>query len=108
MKPLATVALVVLLAGCAEAVTDAPTSSSEDAPAAFVDVPAEPASSVAEEPIEEPADDGGCNPSYEGACVPNDGFDHDCDEIGAAVDVVGPDTDGLDRDGDGRGCESYG
>jgi hypothetical protein len=49
-----------------------------------------------------------CNPSYVGACVPNDGRDHDCPEIGAMVAVVGPDTDGLDRDNDGDGCESYG
>ena len=62
------------------------------------------------EPTGAPAPEVGsaCNPSYVGGCVPNDGYDHNCSEIGAVVQVVGPDTDGLDRDGDGLGCESYG
>lgn len=47
-----------------------------------------------------------CNPSYVGACVP-EGRDYDCPEIGAMVEVIGPDTDRLDRDGNGFGCESY-
>jgi hypothetical protein len=50
----------------------------------------------------------GCNPSYEGACVPDDGYDHDCPEVAHQVTIVGPDTDRLDRDGNGLGCESYG
>jgi hypothetical protein len=52
-------------------------------------------------------DPAACSPSYTGACVPNDGYDHDCPEIGAMVTVIGPDTDGHDRDNDGYGCESY-
>ena len=48
------------------------------------------------------------DPNYEGACVPDDGADYDCADIGAEVTVVGSDPDGLDRDGDGLGCESYG
>lgn len=50
----------------------------------------------------------GCDPNYQGACVPDDGYDYDCADIGAQVIVVGSDPDGLDRDGDGFGCESYG
>ncbi|MGF1668266.1 MAG: thermonuclease family protein [Acidimicrobiia bacterium] len=54
----------------------------------------------------------GCHPSYEGACVPVNVEDVDC--AGGSGDgpyyvgrvtVVGPDVYGLDRDGDGIGCE---
>ncbi len=38
----------------------------------------------------------------------NDGYDQDCSDIGREVWVGGYDPDGLDRDGDGWGCESYG
>ena len=48
----------------------------------------------------------GCHPSYT-PCVPS-GPDLDCPQIGFAVRVTGPDEFRLDRDGDGRGCESYG
>ena len=53
-----------------------------------------------------------CHPSYEGACVPVGVEDVDC--AGGSgngpyyvgrVRVVGPDVYGLDRDGDGIGCE---
>lgn len=50
---------------------------------------------------------GGCHPDYSG-CVPDDGYDLDCDDIGHGVSVSGGDEYGLDRDGDGYGCESYG
>ena len=58
-----------------------------------------------------PDEDTGCHPSYEGACVP---FASDVDCIGGSgngpayvgrVIVVGPDVYGLDRDGDGIGCD---
>jgi hypothetical protein len=53
------------------------------------------------------ATSGGCHPSYEGACVPDEGYDVDCGEIDATdLTVVGPDDYRLDADGDGVACES--
>lgn len=54
----------------------------------------------------------GCHPSYEGACLDPSMPDYDC-EGGSGdgpgytgpVRVVGDDPYGLDRDGDGWGCE---
>lgn len=58
-------------------------------------------------PTEPPVDQGGgCNPNYSG-CVPNVSYDLDCKDIGYSVQVIGYDQYGLDRDGDGVGCESY-
>jgi len=53
-----------------------------------------------------------CHPNYEGACVPI-ASDVDCAGgsgngpayVKGPVRVVGPDVYGLDRDGDGIGCE---
>jgi endonuclease YncB( thermonuclease family) len=55
----------------------------------------------------------GCHPSYEGVCIPADVSDADCAGgsgdgpyyVRGPVDVVGPDAFGLDRDGDGVGCD---
>ena len=53
-----------------------------------------------------------CHPSYEGACLDPNASDYDC--AGGSGDgplytgrvrVVGPDVFGLDRDGDGIGCQ---
>jgi hypothetical protein len=38
----------------------------------------------------------------------NDSYDQDCSDIGYEVYVGSYDPDGLDADGDGYGCESYG
>ena len=38
----------------------------------------------------------------------NDSYDQDCADIGEEVWVGDDDTDNLDADGDGWGCESYG
>lgn len=38
----------------------------------------------------------------------NDGYDQDCSDIGQMVQLPYYDPDGLDADGDGWGCESYG
>lgn len=54
-----------------------------------------------------------CHPSYEGECVPITS-DADCASgsgngpayVRGPVRVVGPDEYGLDRDGDGIGCET--
>lgn len=54
----------------------------------------------------------GCDPNYEGACVPI-ASDVDCaggsgngpEYVRGPVYVVGSDIYGLDRDGDGVGCE---
>jgi hypothetical protein len=57
------------------------------------------------------SDASGCHPSYRGACVPL-ASDVDCYGGGGngpsfvgRVMVVGPDVYGLDRDGDGVGCD---
>ena len=53
-----------------------------------------------------------CHPSYKGACLDPNSSDYDC--AGGSgngplytgrVEVVGPDDFGLDRDGDGVGCD---
>jgi len=45
-----------------------------------------------------------CHPSYR-PCVPSDEGDIDCRQLSSSVRVVGADVFGLDRDGDGVGCE---
>lgn len=47
----------------------------------------------------------GCDPNYEGTCVPQVSYDLNCDDIGGSVTVVGSDRHGFDGDGDGYGCE---
>lgn len=58
------------------------------------------------EPSSDPAD-AGCDPNYEGACIPSVPYDLDCPEV-AAVDFysVGSDPHGFDGDGDGIACET--
>ena len=53
-----------------------------------------------------------CHPSYEGACLDPNAIDYDCRGgsgdgplYTGRVRVVGPDVFGLDRDGNGIGCE---
>lgn len=49
---------------------------------------------------------GSCDPSYSGACVPDDGNDYDCPEIdGSGFRSDGRDPHGLDRDNDGIACD---
>jgi Staphylococcal nuclease homologue len=49
---------------------------------------------------------GGCDPNYAGACVPNSATDLDCSDIGAHdFRVVGTDVHGLDGNHDGVACE---
>ena len=55
---------------------------------------------------------GNCHPSYTGACLDPNASDYDCQGgsgngplYTGRVSVVGPDDYGLDRDGDGLGCE---
>ena len=48
-----------------------------------------------------------CNPNYT-PCIPNSRIDLDCADIGRPVRVVGRDVYGVDRDGNGRGCERSG
>jgi hypothetical protein len=55
-----------------------------------------------------PPPNNGCDPNYEGACVPIVPYDLNCADIGAEVTVVGDDPNRFDADGDGHGCESYG
>jgi hypothetical protein len=53
-----------------------------------------------------------CDSNYEGACLDPDASDYDCEggsgdgpEYTGIVTVVGTDAYGLDRDGDGTGCD---
>jgi S1-C subfamily serine protease len=48
-----------------------------------------------------------CSPDYD-PCVPDVPYDLNCADIGFEVAVIGDDVYGLDADGDGFGCESYG
>jgi hypothetical protein len=54
-----------------------------------------------------------CHPSYKGACLDPNAADYDCrggsgngPKYTGPVRVVGPDVFGLDRDGDGYGCQN--
>lgn len=47
----------------------------------------------------------GCEPGYE-PCVPSYPPDVDCSDVDGPVRVQGDDPHGLDRDGDGTGCDS--
>lgn len=46
-----------------------------------------------------------CDPNYSGTCIPKKSRDLDCADVGKNVKVTGDDPHGLDRDGDGIGCE---
>ena len=62
---------------------------------------------AAQPPAEPPPSGDGCDPNYQGACVPTSYGDVDCGEIPETdFYVVGDDVDGLDGDGDGIACES--
>jgi len=50
----------------------------------------------------------GCDLNYTGACVPRFPPEVDCSDVGKPVGVVADDPHNLDRDGDGRACESFG
>jgi hypothetical protein len=76
------------------------------------DVPAPGGSGETTRPPSQPDSDGDCDPNYEGACLDPDSVDYDCEggsgdgpDYTGPVDVVGDDHFGLDRDGDGIGCE---
>ena len=57
------------------------------------------------EPTPEPEAAGDCDPNYSG-CVPSYPPDVNCPEVDGPVEVTGSDPHGLDRDGDGIGCDS--
>jgi endonuclease YncB( thermonuclease family) len=65
------------------------------------------ASAAKPKPSSPTAPPSNCNPNYT-PCVPNSSSDLDCADIGHSVQVIGSDPYGLDREGDGIGCESYG
>ena len=63
--------------------------------------------SGSDNPLVEPAGAQTCDPNYI-PCIPPPPPDLNCDDIGFGVRVIGPDDPhGLDRDGDGVGCESF-
>lgn len=65
----------------------------------------EPAPEAEPEPTPESSDGGGsCDPNYSG-CVPVFPPDVNCPDVDGPVDVTGEDVHGLDREGDGVGCE---
>lgn len=79
------------------------TSSAPSTPPTQKYVP--PAEEYVAPPATEP-DNGRCDANYSG-CVPAGGGDVNCGDISDTnIQVLGSDVDGLDRDGDGIGCES--
>jgi hypothetical protein len=62
---------------------------------------------------DDPASGGSCSTNYSGACLDPNASDYDCEGgsgdgplyVRGPVNVVGTDVFGLDRDGDGVGCE---
>ncbi len=56
-----------------------------------------------------------CDPSYPDDCLDPDASDYDCEGgegngpeyVAGPVTVAGDDPFGLDRDGDGTGCDSF-
>jgi len=102
---------------------EASLDSCDDDPASCTVEDQDPAGGESADPGAEVAltvtgsDDGdasdGCDPSYEGACLNPAAYDYDCaggsgdgpEYVDGPVDVVGDDHYGLDRDGDGVGCD---
>lgn len=78
---------LMLLAGCGET-TDSPDDSRNTTPTGATGTTG-----------------GNCEPGYE-PCVPRYPPDVDCPDVGENVSVTGSDPHGLDRDGDGVGCET--
>lgn len=71
---------------------------------------AAPSPKAVPEASDEPA--AGCDPNYSGECLDPNSYDYDCEggsgdgpDYTGAVEVVGNDPHGLDRDGDGYACE---
>ena len=64
-------------------------------------------------PTESRPERSNCHPSYHGVCLDPNALDYDCAGgtgngprwVDGPITVVGPDKFGLDRDGDGVGCE---
>ena len=89
-----------------------PTPSPEPTPEPQPAAPAPEPEPEPEPPPPPPPAANDCHPSYTGACVPANVSDVDCaggsgngPAYTGRVNVVGPDVYGLDRDGDGVGCE---
>lgn len=91
--------------------TTAPTSTA--APTTAAPTTAAPATAAPPTTTAPPSTASGCDPNYSGACVPI-ASDVDCAGgsgngpayVRGPVTVVGRDIYGLDRDGDGIGCET--
>lgn len=73
---------------------------------------AQPAATPPAAPQPSPASGQRCDPNYTGACLNPNSPDYDCQggsgngpDYTGPVHVVGNDHYGLDRDGDGQGCE---
>jgi hypothetical protein len=64
-------------------------------------------------PPQQPTPASNCDPSYPDVCIPIGSADYDCaggsgngpNYIQGPIRVLPPDPHGLDRDGDGWGCE---
>lgn len=88
--------------------SDSNQSSTSEAttPSSSNSVYEEPSPSYSDESYLYETEDENCDSDYSG-CVPDVSYDLDCADIGEEVEVYGDDYHGLDRDGDGYGCESY-
>lgn len=92
--------------------TPTPTQAPEPTPTPTpAPQPTEPPPEPTEPPPVEPVTQ--CDPSYPTVCIPIGAADYDCaggsgngpNYIAGPLTVLPPDPHGLDRDGDGVGCE---
>jgi hypothetical protein len=80
---------------------------------AFADTSAEAsATAFPAPPADSSQDSSECDPNYAGACLDPESYDFDCEggsgdgpDYTGTVEVVGTDVYGLDRDGNGTGCD---
>jgi len=108
--------LAALMVGCVPGEEQARPAALLSAPAALegegpsaASAPAVPPSVLADEPQVAQADLEPEAPEADAHAYPEwDGYDLDCPDVGRMVRVSGDDPHGLDRDGDGWGCEKYG
>jgi hypothetical protein len=81
-----------------------PAEPDEVAPPSGSDEVAPPEETDKTEPPPEDTGGGDCEPGYD-PCVPPYPPDVDCADVDGPIAVSGDDAHGLDRDGDGVGCE---
>ncbi len=90
-----------------------PTPTPEPEPTPTPEPQPTPAPTSPPEPQPTTAPQTNCDPSYPGVCIPVGAADYDCaggsgngpNYIAGPIRVLPPDPHGLDRDGNGWGCE---